>query len=162
MAEMMGAEIRAGAKDNTQLQDMRGEVIAEVQATFGGLDILVNNAGTWRRTPVDSSWEQAVADWDFIMDTNLKGLLMLSRASVPLLRARGGGDIINISTYYVLPAKSEGTNQPDTDLPVIGQALGQACRLTRLAQRRQQDRDEQRDDADDDEQFDERKGTTHD
>ena len=91
-------------------------VIVEVQETFGGLDILVNNAGTWRRTPVDSSWEQALADWDFIMDTNLKGLLMLSRASVPLLRARGGGDIVNISTYYVLPAKSEGTNQPDTDL----------------------------------------------
>lgn len=91
-------------------------VVAEVQSSFGGLDILVNNAGTWRRTPIDSSWEQTLADWDFIMDTNLKGLLMLSRASVPLLRARGGGDIVNISTYYVLPAKSEGTNQPDTDL----------------------------------------------
>ena len=50
------------------------------------------------------------------MDTNLKGLLMLSRACVPHLQARGGGDIVNISTYYVLPAKSEGTNSPETDL----------------------------------------------
>ena len=35
---------------------------------------------------------------------------------MPHLRARGGGDIVNISTYYVLPAHSEGTNPPDTDL----------------------------------------------
>ncbi|HEY5680423.1 MAG TPA: SDR family oxidoreductase [Pseudomonadales bacterium] len=91
-------------------------VVAATVETFGGLDLLVNNAGNWRRTPVDASWEQALADWDFIMDTNLKGLLMLSRACVPHLQARGGGDIVNISTYYVLPAKSEGTNSPETDL----------------------------------------------
>ena len=91
-------------------------VVATAAETFGGIDILVNNAGTWKKTPVDSSWEQALEDWDFIMDTNLKGLLMLSRATVPHLQKRGGGDIVNISTYYVLPAKSDGTNQPDTDL----------------------------------------------
>jgi len=90
-------------------------VIAQA-ADMGDLAVLVNNAGTWRKTPVDSSWDQALADWDFIMDTNLKGVLMLSRAAVPHLRAAGGGHIVNISTYYVLPAKSDGTNQPDTDL----------------------------------------------
>ncbi len=92
------------------------QVVATTVETFGGVDILVNNAGAWKRTPVDSSWEQTLADWDFIMDTNLKGMLMLSRACVPHMRARGGGDIVNISTYYVLPAKSEGTNSPETDL----------------------------------------------
>ncbi len=40
---------------------------------------------------------------------------MLSRASIPHLK-QAGGHIINVSTYYVLPAKSDGTNQPDTDL----------------------------------------------
>jgi len=101
--------------DVSQRADVEA-VVASTQETFGGLDILVNNAGTWRRTPVDSSWDQALEDWDFIMDTNLKGVLMLSRACIPLLKARGAGDIINVSTYYVLPARSEGTNQPDTDL----------------------------------------------
>ncbi len=115
IAQATGNPTRGLVADVSSRADVE-RVIAEVQSSFGGLDILVNNAGTWRRTPVDSSWEQALADWDFIMDTNLKGLLMLSRASVPLLRARGGGDIVNISTYYVLPAKSEGTNPPDTDL----------------------------------------------
>ncbi len=96
----------------------RGDVDAVVEraASLGSVSILVNNAGTWRRTPVDSGWEQALEDWDFIMDTNLKGLMLLSRAAIPLLKHNGGGHVINISTYYVLPAKSDGTNQPDTDL----------------------------------------------
>jgi len=83
---------------------------------FGGIDILVNNAATYRQTPVTSSWDQAVADWDYIMDTNLKGVLMLSRLCIPELKARGGGDIVNMSTYYVLPARSRGTNSATTDL----------------------------------------------
>ncbi|MDX1581582.1 MAG: SDR family oxidoreductase [Alphaproteobacteria bacterium] len=81
-----------------------------------GIDVLVNNAGTWRDTPVDSPWEQAVEDYDFIMDTNLKGVLMLSRACGPHMKGRGDANIIQVSTYYVLPAKSDGTNQPHTDL----------------------------------------------
>jgi len=91
-------------------------VVSTTLDSLGGIDILVNNAGAWRRTPVDSDWAQAVADWDFIMDTNLKGLLMLSRACVPHMQSRGGGDIVNVSTYYVLPARSPGTNSPETDL----------------------------------------------
>jgi NAD(P)-dependent dehydrogenase (short-subunit alcohol dehydrogenase family) len=91
------------------------EKVVAAAAELGGIDILVNNAGTWKKTPVDASWDQAVADWDFIMDTNFKGVLMLTRAAVPHMKARGG-DIVNISTYYVMPARSDGTNQPDTDL----------------------------------------------
>lgn len=91
-------------------------VVSAAEEAFGGADILINNAGAWRPTLVDSPWEQAVADWDFIMDTNLKGLIMLSRACVPIMKRRGGGDIVNISTYYVLPARSGGTNPPNTDL----------------------------------------------
>lgn len=87
------------------------------QATgMGDIGVLVNNAGAWKKTPVDSSWEQALADWEEIMDTNLKGVLMLSRAVVPHMKTAGGGYIINLSSYYVLPAKSDGTNPPDTDL----------------------------------------------
>jgi NAD(P)-dependent dehydrogenase (short-subunit alcohol dehydrogenase family) len=91
------------------------ERIVAQAAAMGEVGVLINNAGTWRKTPVDSSWEQALADWDFIMDTNVKGVMMLSRALIPHMQKKGG-HIINLSTYYVLPAKSDGTNQPDTDL----------------------------------------------
>ena len=91
------------------------ESVVSKASGMGGIAVLVNNAGAWRKTPVDSPWQQAIDDWDFIMDTNLKGVMMLSRAVVPFLQ-KDGGHIINLSTYYVLPAKSDGTNPPDTDL----------------------------------------------
>ena len=83
--------------------------------SMGEVGVLVNNAGVWRRTPVTDPFDKAVTDWDFIMNTNLKGVMMLSRSLVPHMKP-GGGHIINISSYYVLPAKSDGTNPPDTDL----------------------------------------------
>ncbi len=99
--------------DVSQRRDVE-QVISQA-LTMGDIGVVVNNAGTWRRTPVTSSFEDALADWDFIMDTNVKGVMMLSRAAIPHMKANGG-HIFNISTYYVLPAKSDGTNQPDTDL----------------------------------------------
>lgn len=92
------------------------EKIAAKAQSMGGADILINNAARWQRTPVTAAWDQAVADWNTIMDTNLLGVLMLSRALVPQLQAKGGGDIINISANDVLPARDAGTNPPDTDL----------------------------------------------
>lgn len=121
--EALARELNASASGSvigcTADVSRRADVEAVVNlavAELGGVDILVNNAGVWKQTPVDSSWEQALADWDFIMDTNLKGLLMLSRACVPHMQAKGGGDIVNVSSYYVLPARSGGTNPPNTDL----------------------------------------------
>lgn len=114
IADETGSTVVGMKADISKRADVE-KVVAKA-AELGGIDILVNNAGTWKKTPVDSSWEQAVADWDFIMDTNFKGLLMLTRASVPHMKTRGSGDIVNISTYYVLPARSDGTNSPDTDL----------------------------------------------
>ncbi len=117
----IAAEINAGGKvrgivaDVSKLNDLRRLTVA-AQSAFGGVDLLVNNAGRWRRTPVTDPFDKAVADWDFIMNTNLMGVLMLSRLCVPMMIDQGGGDIVNISTYYVLPAKSTGTNSPDTDL----------------------------------------------
>ncbi len=107
--------IESVVADISKREDVE-RVVAAAEEAFGGVDILVNNAGAWRVTLVDSPWEQAVEDWDFIMDTNLRGLLMLSRVCVPIMQRNGGGDIVNISTYYVLPARSDGTNNPQTDL----------------------------------------------
>ncbi len=115
IADGAGGKILAEVADVSQRRDVE-RVVQRAVSELGGVDVLVNNAGTWRSTPVDSPWEQALEDWGFIMDTNLKGLLMLSRVCVPHMRERGGGDIVNISTYYVLPARSGGTNPPNTDL----------------------------------------------
>ncbi len=92
------------------------ERVVSKAATMGEIEVLINNAGAWKRTPVTNSWEQAISDWDDLMDTNLKGALTLSRTAIPHLKRAGGGFIFNVSSYYVLPAKSDGTNPPETDL----------------------------------------------
>jgi len=115
LAGLTGAQVIAMVADVSQRADVE-RVVARAAEHDGHIDVLVNNAGVWRETPVDSSWETAVADWDYLMDTNLKGVLMLSRASIPYMKGRTNANIVNISTYYVLPARSSGTNPPRTDL----------------------------------------------
>jgi NAD(P)-dependent dehydrogenase (short-subunit alcohol dehydrogenase family) len=91
-------------------------IVRDTIAQFGGVDILVNNAGKWKQTPVTDPWEKALADFDEVMDTNVKGAMMMGRLCARQMVAQGrGGDIINISTYYVMPARGEGTNAPGTD-----------------------------------------------
>lgn len=109
-----GGRVLARVADVSQRKDVE-QFVGDTVRELGGVDILVNNAGKWRQTPVTDPWEKALADFDEIMDTNLKGVMMMGRLCVPQMIARGGGDIINISTYYVLPARSEGTNSPTTD-----------------------------------------------
>jgi NAD(P)-dependent dehydrogenase (short-subunit alcohol dehydrogenase family) len=123
-AQVLGFDISEDVESIDGIQGVIADVskradverVVEQACQLGDIGILVNNAGTWRHTPVDSAWEQAVEDWDYIMDTNLKGVMMLSRAVIPHMQKNSSGHIINASTYYVLPAKSDGTNQPGTDL----------------------------------------------
>ena len=62
---------------------------------FGGMDILINNAGIGHFEAVS---EQSVDDWAQIIETNLSGVFYCCRAAIPLLRQRGGGWIINVSS----------------------------------------------------------------
>ena len=62
---------------------------------FGGLDALVNNAGVGVGVPIaDMSHDE----WDRIIGTNLSGVFNCCKAAIPLLRARGGGWIVNVSS----------------------------------------------------------------
>lgn len=117
VAESLGGPGRAQGlvADVSKVADVERLVDAAVSA-YGGVDLLVNNAGRWAQTLVTDPFEKALTDWDAIMNTNLLGVLLCSRACVPLMIERGGGDIINVSTYYVLPARSGSTNPPGTDL----------------------------------------------
>lgn len=63
---------------------------------YGRVDILVNNAGIGG--PSGPLHELAPADWDAILNTNLRGVFYMLRAIVPLMIANRGGHIINISS----------------------------------------------------------------
>jgi NAD(P)-dependent dehydrogenase (short-subunit alcohol dehydrogenase family) len=72
-----------------------GGFFARVTDRCGGLDILVNNAGTDVTAPID---EISVEAFDRVLSTNLRGPFILTRAALPALRARHGGDVINIAS----------------------------------------------------------------
>jgi 3-oxoacyl-[acyl-carrier protein] reductase len=75
--------------------DQVSALIEKVTKQLGALDILVNNAGIGRFAPVHQFTE---ADWDSMLDTNLKGVFLVSRAVIPAMISRGHGHIINISS----------------------------------------------------------------
>lgn len=71
---------------------------------LGGIDVLVNNAGVWRSSnPLEETWEHAVATWDYIHSTNLRGVFLVGRRAIPHIVARGGGHIVNIATDHICP-----------------------------------------------------------
>ncbi|HVS78221.1 MAG TPA: 2-dehydro-3-deoxy-D-gluconate 5-dehydrogenase KduD [Steroidobacteraceae bacterium] len=72
-----------------------GRIVDEVCRGLGGVDILVNNAGTIRRR---EALDFSEADWDAVMDVNLKTSFFLSQAAARHMIPRGGGKIINIAS----------------------------------------------------------------
>jgi glucose 1-dehydrogenase len=72
--------------------------IAESIAQLGKLDILINNAGLERRADF---WDVTEADFDAVLDVNLKGLFFLTQAFVRhRMQAKSGGKVINISSVH--------------------------------------------------------------
>lgn len=75
-----------------QVQAMFGELARK----WGKLDALVNNAGV--AGPTNRLEETALDAWQRTLDVNLTGTFLCARSAVPLLRAAGGGSIVNISS----------------------------------------------------------------
>ncbi|TIO74093.1 SDR family NAD(P)-dependent oxidoreductase [Mesorhizobium sp.] len=71
-----------------------GSAVQTVVERFGGIDILVNNAGIMFEKTVE---EMSEADWDQMMDINLKAPFLLTKAAMPHLRKRRG-NIVNIGS----------------------------------------------------------------
>jgi 3-oxoacyl-[acyl-carrier protein] reductase len=67
----------------------------DVQRRLGPLDFLVNNAGTVARARLE---ELAPDTWDGVVDSNLKGTFLITRAFLPAMRARRSGRIVNVSS----------------------------------------------------------------
>ena len=70
-------------------------LVRSAEAKLGPIAILVNNAGIGLFGPVHEKSEE---EWDRLMATNLKSVFLASKAVVPGMIQRGGGDIINISS----------------------------------------------------------------
>jgi 3-oxoacyl-[acyl-carrier protein] reductase len=85
----------AGAVCDVRDEEACGALLAHAVAEFNGVDVLVNNAGIGLFGRVE---EMSPADFRAVVETNLFGVFYCCRAALPLMRQRGGGYIINISS----------------------------------------------------------------
>ena len=72
-----------------------GEAVARVVADFGRIDVLVNNAGITRDTLLIRMSEE---DWDAVLDVNLKGAFLVTKAVVKHMMKQRSGAIVNIAS----------------------------------------------------------------
>lgn len=89
-----GGKAKAYRLDVTNLEKI-GAVTKAIRQDFGRLDILVNNAGLGANHPAVDVTE---ADWDSLMDVNLKGLFFCCQAAGRIMLEQGQGRIINMSS----------------------------------------------------------------
>jgi NADP-dependent 3-hydroxy acid dehydrogenase YdfG len=87
--EILCADVRNEEEVNSSVSSLTDSV-------KNGIQILVNNAGlAVGRGPIDTGLTD---DWERMIDTNIKGLLYVSKAIIPFLKANGNGQIINLAS----------------------------------------------------------------
>lgn len=100
LAETQKLAKEKGAESEIFITDVRdegqvGKLGQDVLARFGGTHILINNAGTAVRKNVA---DFTLDEWKLVLDTNLTGAFLVSRAFIPNMRAAKWGRIINITS----------------------------------------------------------------
>ena len=114
-AARTGAQpIVADVADEVQVRALFGEV----GDRFGGLDVLVNNAGV--TGPVSRAEALDMAQWDAAMASNVRGTILCIKYAVPLMRARGGGSIVNMSSLMGLRGYPMRSAYTATKFAVLG------------------------------------------
>ncbi len=92
--EGRGARVLAQACD-VRREDQVAKLFERADRELGGVDVLVNNAGVGLFKNLE---EMTLEEWNAVLETNLTGVFLCSRAAIPRMRARGGGYIFNISS----------------------------------------------------------------
>ncbi len=117
--ERLGTEAAAVAVDVADEASV-ASLVRTTTERWGRLDILVNNAGINIRKPAH---ELALAEWHRVVETNLTSAFLCARAAHPVMRAAGGGKVINIGSMMSLFGASFA--------PAYGASKGGIVQLTK-------------------------------
>jgi 3-oxoacyl-[acyl-carrier protein] reductase len=100
-AEAAGAKVLLLAGDVADDVQVRA-MLKQVEAAFGGLEALINNAGTTISTPAKDLDAVSIEDWDRVFAVNVRGLFLVTRAAVPLLKRGENPSIVNTASIVGL------------------------------------------------------------
>src|SRR3954451_21134839 len=115
--EQLGGTALAVACDVTSSDQVQG-ALENTMTRFGRLDIAFNNAGVeLRPTPIANISE---ADFDRVVNTNLRGVFMCMKHQIPLMLERGGGAIVNASSGAGVTGFAGGAAYGASKFGVIG------------------------------------------
>ena len=92
-ARQIGAEVEIFPADITDKQQVK-ECIDKTMETFGGIDIMVNSAGIIASGTIENT---TLAEWDYMMNINLRSIFLLTQLALPSLIERKG-NIVNVSS----------------------------------------------------------------
>lgn len=129
--EAEGARGIAAKTDVTRYEDVTA-MAQTVLDEFGRIDVLVNNAalyGSLHFVPFDRLEE---AEWDAVMNVNVKGVWQCCRAVVPAMKERQSGSIVNISSLAATYGMPNGLHYTASKAAVIGATRGLARELGRF------------------------------
>ena len=90
--------IETDVTDETSVANMVSDTVEK----FGRLDVLVNNAALWVNIPAKPILDIPLDEWNRVLDVNINGMFLCTKAVVPQMRAQGYGKIINISSGRAL------------------------------------------------------------
>ncbi|MBE6236003.1 MAG: 3-oxoacyl-[acyl-carrier-protein] reductase [Bacteroidales bacterium] len=116
--EALGRKSRGFSADAADF-DSAHEVVAQVHKEFGRIDILVNNAGI---TKDGLMMRMDEAQWDSVIDTNLKSAFNFTHACTPVMARQRGGSIINMSSVVGLSGNAGQCNYSASKAGLVGLA----------------------------------------
>lgn len=131
-AESVMAEVQAlgrrsiGVQGNLMEPDFVAHLFAETMSAFGRVDILVNNAGVAvARGSGNLASDTTPAAFDYLIGANLKSAQLCCAAAAPIMKAQGGGVIVNISSQTGIAILDAG------NLAIYGAAKAGVAYMTR-------------------------------
>ncbi|MEC6823409.1 beta-ketoacyl-ACP reductase [Photobacterium sp. NCIMB 13483] len=104
------------------------DAVKQLTEQYGHIDVLVNNAGITRDNLIDKMTE---ADWDLVMDVNLKGVFNMTQAIAPTMMQTGSGSIITMSSVVGTDGNIGQTNYAATKAGVIAMTKSWAKEFAR-------------------------------
>lgn len=102
--------------DVTDESDVRALFDQTIQV-FGRVDILINNAGVFDGGPVETL---SLETWQHVLAVNLTGPFLCTRAAMPLMRAQGGGRIVNIGSISAQMPRMDSLPYTTTKHGLVG------------------------------------------